>query len=54
MFAQSLGEYGALSSIATRAESLAYSVRAWLGDLSPTTWVLAAVVLIGLFLWSRR
>jgi hypothetical protein len=54
MFAQSLVEYGSLSSIATRAESLAYSVRSWFGSLSPTTWVVVAIVGLGLFFWKRR
>ncbi len=54
MFAQSLGDYGSLSSIATRAESLAFSVRWWLGSFSATTWVVVAVVGLGLFFWSRR
>ena len=54
MFAQSLGEYGSLGSIASRVESLAYSVRRWLGHVSPTTWVVVAIVVIGLFFWSRR
>jgi hypothetical protein len=54
MFAQSLGEYGNLGSIASRVESLAYSVRTWLGHIRPTTWVVVAILVIGLFLWSRR
>jgi hypothetical protein len=54
MFAQSLGEYGALGSIASRVESLSYSFGSWLGHISPTTWVVVAIVVIGLFLWSRR
>ena len=54
MFAQSLGEYGGLGSIASVVESLAYSVRRWLGDITPTTWVVVAIVVIGLYLWSRR
>jgi len=54
MFAQSLGDYGSLSSIATRVESLIYSVRSWVGGVSPTTWVIVAVVGLGLFFLSRR
>jgi hypothetical protein len=54
MFAQSLGDYAALGSIASRVESLSYSVRSWLGHVSPTTWVLVAIVVVGLFLLSRR
>jgi hypothetical protein len=54
MFAQSLGDYGSLGSITTRVESLSYSVRSFFGSLSPTTWVLIAIVVIGMFFWSRR
>ena len=54
MFAQSLGDYGTLGSITSRVESLAYSVRSWLGHISPMTWVVVAIVVVGLFLWSRR
>jgi drug/metabolite transporter (DMT)-like permease len=54
MFAQSMGEYGALGSIASSVESLAYSVRRWLEHISPATWVVVAIVAIGLYLWSRR
>jgi len=54
VFAQSIGDYASLSSIATWVESMAYSVRWWLGSLSPLTWALVAACLIGLFLWSRR
>jgi hypothetical protein len=54
MFAQSVGDYGSLGSITSRVESLSYSVRYFLGSLSPTTWVLVAIVVIGMFFWSRR
>jgi hypothetical protein len=54
MFAQSMGDYGTLGSIASRVESLSYPVRSWLGHLSPKTWVLVAICVIGLFLWNRR
>lgn len=54
MFAQSLADYGSLSSIATRGESLAYSVRAWVGSAGPATWVVVAIVGLVLFFWSRR
>jgi hypothetical protein len=54
MFAQSIGEYGALGSLASGVESLAYSVTTWVGSISPTTWVIIIVVVIGGFAWSRR
>ena len=54
MFAQSIGDYASLGSIVTRAEAMVYSARWWLGDLSPTTWVIVAVCVLGMFLWSRR
>jgi hypothetical protein len=54
MLAQSLGEYGAGGSIASNLQSMIDSARAWLGDVSPVTWVLVAIVLLGLFVWGRR
>ena len=54
MFAQSIGAYGSLGSIATQAQSMTYSVRWWLGSLSPTTWVVVAVCLLVMFFWSHR
>lgn len=54
MFAQSLVDYGSLSSIATRVELLAYSVRSWISGVSLTTWVVVAIIVVGLFFWSRR
>jgi hypothetical protein len=54
MFAQSIVEYANLSSIVTRVESMAYSVRWWLESLSPTTWVVMAICLLAFFFWSRR
>jgi len=54
MFAQSLGEYGALGSLASGVQQLAYSISTWLGTFSATTWIVAAVVVLGLFVLIRR
>ena len=54
MFAQSLGEYGAIGSLASGVQQLAYSISTWLGSLSATTWVIAAVVVLGLVVLMRR
>jgi len=54
MFAQSMVDYGTLGSIASRVESLAYSVRSSLGNLSPTTWLLIAIGVVVVFFFSRR
>ena len=51
MFAQSLVDFGSLVS---GVDSLAYSVRSYVGNLSPATWGLIAVGVIGLLFWSRR
>jgi MYXO-CTERM domain-containing protein len=54
MFAQSLGDYGALGSFGSSIQSALYSIHAWLGDLSPGTWGLLALVLIALVVLRRR
>ena len=54
MFAQSLGEYGAIGSLASGVQQLAYSISTWLGSLSATTWVIAAVVVLALVVLMRR
>jgi hypothetical protein len=54
ILAQSLGEYGGLSSLASGVEQLTYSIRTWLGSLSATTWIIAAIVVVGLFIVTRR
>ena len=54
VFAQSLGDYGALGSVASSVQSLIYAMRAWFGDVSPMTWALVAVILVGLIVWGRR
>ena len=54
IFAQSLGEYGALGSLASGIQQLTYSIRAWLGSLSATTWVITAIVVVGLIFFTRR
>jgi len=54
IFAQSLVEYGSLSSLMSKVQELTYSIRTWLGDLSATEWLIAAVVVAGLFFLTRR
>ena len=54
MFAQSLGEYGALGSLASGVQQMAYSISAALGNPSATEWIIAAIVVIGLMIWTRR
>jgi hypothetical protein len=54
VFAQSVGEYGALGSLASVLEQLTYSVSAWIGSITPVTWIIGAVVLVGLMIFSRR
>jgi len=54
IFAQSLGEYGALGSFASAVQQLTYSISTWLGSLSATTWIIAAIVVLGLFILTRR
>ena len=54
MFAQAIGEAASLASIITQVQVMAYSVRSWLGGLSPTAWALLAACVLVMFLWSRR
>jgi len=55
MVAQSLIEYGTISSAVTAVQRAAYDLRSWLTDLSPSTWfVVAAVAVIALWLWFKR
>jgi ABC-type molybdate transport system permease subunit len=54
MFAQSLGEYGALGSIASGVQQLAYSISASLHDVSATKWTIAAIALLAFVFWRRR
>ena len=54
IFAQSLVEYGALDSLASGVQQLTYSISTWLGSLSTTEWIIAIVVVLGLFFLTRR
>ena len=54
IFAQSLVEYGGLSSLTSGVQQLTYSIGSWLGSLSTTTWIIAAIVVVGLFIVTRR
>lgn len=54
MLAQSVVEYGALSGALASGREAAYSVQAWLADLSPQTWMtVGGVLFVLLLLWSR-
>ena len=54
VFAQSLGEYVSLSSLMSGIQQLTYEVSSWLGSLTTTQWIIAAVVIVGLFFLTRR
>jgi hypothetical protein len=55
VFAQSLVEHGSLDSMASNLQRSTDTVGTWLGDVSPTTWVvLGVLVVVGLIVWSRR
>jgi hypothetical protein len=54
LFAQSFGEYGGLASLASWIQQVTYSIGAWLGGVSTTTWVIAALVVLGLLIATRR
>ena len=53
-FAQSLGEYGGIASVASGIQQLAYSVSASLHDVSTRTWIIVAIIIVGLVLARRR
>jgi hypothetical protein len=52
MIAQSLIEYGAISSSISLVRERLYPLISWLSDLSPTAWV-AIAGLVVLVLWGR-
>ena len=52
IFAQALGEY-ALGSLASGVQDLTDSISTWLGSLSATTWIIAAIA-VGVVLSTRR
>ena len=54
LFAQSIGEYGGLGSLASGIQQATYSLSAWFGGITPTTWVIVAGVVIAFAIFSRR
>lgn len=54
LFAQNLVEHGSLDSFASSMQRSSDSVGSWLSNITPTTWVIAAVIVIVFVLWSRR
>lgn len=54
LFAQSLGEYGALGSVASGIQQLAYSITTSLGSVNAMTWAIVAIVVLGFVFWRRR
>lgn len=54
MFAQAIGEYGAAGSLGASVQSLAYSAGIWFDSITPTTWVVVAILAVGLLIWMRR
>ena len=54
MLAQSVVEYGAISGALASGREAAYSVQAWLADLSAQTWMMVGgALLLLLIIWSR-
>jgi energy-converting hydrogenase Eha subunit G len=56
IFAQSLGEYGSLTSVVSAAMgSLFFFFQQKLTEVSQTTWVgVGGIVLLAIVLWGRR
>jgi hypothetical protein len=54
MVAQSLIEYSALASMASGVQRLIDAVGMRIDDFTPTTWVIVAIVVLGLVVWSCR
>ena len=55
MFAQNLVERGSLDALASSLQRSGDTVGTWIASVSPTTWlVLAVVVVFGVIVWSRR
>jgi type IV secretory pathway VirB2 component (pilin) len=54
LFAQSLGEYGALGSVASGIQQLAYSITTSLESVNATTWAIVAIAVLGFVFWRRR
>jgi type IV secretory pathway VirB2 component (pilin) len=54
LFAQSLGEYGALGSVASGIQQLAYSITTSLEGVNATTWAIVAIAVLGFVFWRRR
>ena len=54
IFAQSMLEYGALDSIVSELQHQWNSISTWLGTLSTTEWIIAVIVVFGLFRLTRR
>jgi hypothetical protein len=54
IFAQSLGEYGALGSVASGIQQLAYAVSTSLQGISTRTWIIVAIALVALVFVKRR
>jgi hypothetical protein len=54
LFAQSLIEYGVLASIKSQAHMLTVSIRDWLRDAGPLTWLaLGAAAVVVVWFWRR-
>jgi hypothetical protein len=54
IFAQALGEYGGLSALTAGIQQLTSDVTYWLGSLTTTQWIIAGIVIVGLFFLTRR
>ena len=54
MFAQSIVEYGALASAKATLQSIGYSFRDWVGQITPTTWAVIGGIALALVVLRRR
>ena len=55
MLAQSFVEYGALTSLVSEVELMAYSARNWVREAGPETWLaMGGITIVVFWLWGRR
>ena len=54
MFAQSVVEYGALASAKSNLQAIGYSIRDWVAQTGPTTWLVLGGLVIFAFWMKRR
>ena len=54
VFAQSIGEYGGVGTLAAGIQQLTYTASTWLGTVTPTMWIVGGAVMVGLLMFTRR